>query len=460
MARETQAQRIARIEEENARLRAEIAEQREALEAASAETAAAEAAAAAAASAAERVPPRRSRGRAVASVALVLIGALLAPVALVASTSQRLLTDSDYFVETVAPIVDEEAVQELIIAEATAAIRNQAGLDDLVARLFDGLDELGLPPRTTAALQLLERPAAEGLGAVVERVVTEVVTSERFTEIIRESLRIGHEQLVAALAGTSSTVTIGPGGEVGIALEPLIDRVRTALTDAGFPLASLIPRTDAVIVVATSEQLAQLAWAYRVAVAFGPWLQWLVVLLWVGAVLVARRWATAIMGVGLALAISAVVLGAGVAAGRAVALGGTAGTLTAEVVGVVYDALTASIAASVLAAVVTGVAVALVAWLAGPSRTSASLRRLADAGADAIRAAGERHGLGTGRVGELLHLGRLAIRVAVGLVAAAIVLFVRPLTPAIIVWTLVLALLVVALARVLERPAEAPTAPA
>lgn len=436
MPRETQAQRAARLEAENLRLQEELRATRDALEA---------------------VPPRRrgGAGRALASAALIVIGALLAPVALVAGTSQRLLTDSDYFVDTLAPLVNEEAVQRLIIAETTDAIRTRAGLDALVSRAFDGLDGLGLPSRAVDALRLLEGPAAEGVGAVVERAVTRVVTSEHFTEIIRESLRLTHGQLVAALSGNSSTVTIGADGTVGVALGPIVDRVRTMLSDAGFPLARLIPSTDAVIVVAQSAELAQLAWVYRVAVAVGPWLQWVVVILWVGAVLVARRRSPAFIGVGIALALAAGALGAAIASGRVLSLGATSGTLPADAVGVVYDSLTEAISASVVAAVVVGLSLALVAWLAGPSRTSVALRRVVDDAADGIRVAAERRGLGTGRVGELLRRGRLALRVAVALVAAVIVLFVRPLTPATVIWTLVIALLVIVIARVLERPVAA-----
>jgi hypothetical protein len=40
----------------------------------------------------------------------------------------------------------------------------------------------------------------------------------------------------------------------------------------------------------------------------------------------------------------------------------------------------------------------------------------------------------------------------VALIAAAFILFVRPLTPATIIWTLVISLLVVVIARLLEKP--------
>jgi hypothetical protein len=384
---------------------------------------------------------------------LIVIAALLAPVALVANTAHKLLTDTDFFVQTLEPIVDDEAVQNLIIDRTTQAVREQAGLDQLVADLFAGLDGLDLPPRAVQALQLLEGPAADGIGALVERAVTRVVTSDAFSDVIGESLRISHAQLIAALSGNGDVLQINAKGELGIALDPILDRVRTALADAGIPLGSLIPQTDAVIVIAKSSQLAQLVWLYQLSVAVGPWLQWVVVALFVLGVLVARRWATAIVGVGLALAIAAGALGAAIAAGRVFALGATAGTVPADAIDAIYDAVVASIVNSVIAAVVVGSSVALVAALAGPYRWSRALRGFADAGADALRVAGERHGVTTGRFGELVRRARLGIRVAVGIVAAAIILFVRPLTPATIVWTLVLALLVVAVARLLERPA-------
>ena len=80
------------------------------------------------------------------------------------------------------------------------------------------------------------------------------------------------------------------------------------------------------------------------------------------------------------------------------------------------------------------------------------MRGLADDGADRLRVLGEERGLTTGRFGEFMYRSRLVIRVVVASIAAAIILFVRPLTPATIIWTLVISLLVVVLARLLEKP--------
>ncbi|TPX00705.1 hypothetical protein FJ656_31420, partial [Schumannella luteola] len=167
MPRETQAQKIARMEEENSRLREELDAARGALEARAA--ADAEAAAAPPAEVAAS-PAKRGRGtgRAVASVVLIVIAAILAPIALVANTADRLLTDTDYFVDTLEPIIEDPAVQQLIIDEVTDVIRTQAKLDDVVSNLFDGLDGLDLPPAAIRALQLLEQPAINGLDTLID----------------------------------------------------------------------------------------------------------------------------------------------------------------------------------------------------------------------------------------------------------------------------------------------------
>ncbi|MCS0498728.1 hypothetical protein [Protaetiibacter mangrovi] len=455
MPRETQAQKIARMEEENSRLREELDAARGALEARAA--ADAEAAAAPPAEVAAS-PAKRGRGtgRAVASVVLIVIAAILAPIALVANTADRLLTDTDYFVDTLEPIIEDPAVQQLIIDEVTDVIRTQAKLDDVVSNLFDGLDGLDLPPAAIRALQLLEQPAINGLDTLIDRLVTQVVTSDAFRDVITQSLRITHAQVIAALSGHGDVLQISATGEIGIALGPIVEQVKTSLADAGFPFADLIPAVDSVIVVAESSQAAQLVWLYQLAVAVGPWLQWVVIALFVVAVLVARRWAVAIFGAGLALAISASVLAAGIGVGRVFALTATAGTIPGNALGAIYDTVVASIVASAVAAIIVGLALAVVAALAGPWGWAVALRGLADTGADTLRTRGEEHGLSTGRFGELVYRGRIVIRVVVAFVAAAIILFVRPLTPAIIIWTLVLSLLVVAIARILERPVAAP----
>ena len=69
-----------------------------------------------------------------------------------------------------------------------------------------------------------------------------------------------------------------------------------------------------------------------------------------------------------------------------------------------------------------------------------------------VRDSAERHGITTGRTGEWMYTQRALLRAVVAAIAAAVVLFVRPLTPSLIIWTLVLAALVIGLLELLQRP--------
>jgi len=67
---------------------------------------------------------------------------------------------------------------------------------------------------------------------------------------------------------------------------------------------------------------------------------------------------------------------------------------------------------------------------------------------------GEQHNLTTGSVGEWLFRMRIPLYVLIALGFAAVVIFNRPVTLALILWSAVIALVLIALLHVLQRPPE------
>jgi hypothetical protein len=106
-----------------------------------------------------------------------------------------------------------------------------------------------------------------------------------------------------------------------------------------------------------------------------------------------------------------------------------------------------------VAVLVLAAVVAFVAWFAGPFAAPRRLRGFFGSGVAAVREAAARHGISTGRTGEWLYAQRALLRAAVAVIAAAIVLLVRPLTTGLVLWTLVGAAVAVALLELLQRPA-------
>jgi hypothetical protein len=170
-------------------------------------------------------------------------------------------------------------------------------------------------------------------------------------------------------------------------------------------------------------------------------------------VIVARRRARALIWAAIALAISMLLSLAGIGIGRPIAVGALSpSVMPADAARAVYDSVTAFLASSAVAVTVLAVTVAIVGWLAGPFRLPRRLRAAGGSLANTIRGSAERHRLTTGKFGEWLYRQRVLARVLVALGAAAIVLFVRPLSPALVVWTAVIAVVVIALFEVLQRP--------
>ncbi|MGX5696505.1 hypothetical protein ACWKWP_09940 [Agromyces soli] len=449
--------RVAELEGENARLR----------DAAEAATAAAEAAAAAAeqaTAAAEQsadAEPRagrakRGRGRTAGAIVLVLIGLLLAPVAVVTSWARAELVDTDQFVATFAPLADDPAVQKFVASEVTAAIEEQVDIPQLTSDVFDGIKTLDLPPRAAQALELLEAPAAQGLQALVANVVNQLVASEAFSDIWAEALRVTHTQFVQVMQGDpDAALEIGDDGTLAVQLGPIIEAVKQKLVDNGVGFASQIPVIDKSIAIAKADAFVFVRTVYALAVGVGTWLPWVALAFLIAGVLLAKRRSAALFWTAGGFALVMGLLAAGFAVGQLVFLGIVSPSIIpAGAATAIYGFVTDAMAATASAALVLGVLVAIIAWFAGPWRPARSVRGFLETGFTALRRSAASHGITTGGFGIWLERGRGFVLGLIVLIAALVLMFNRPVTTSSIVWTIVLALLAVLLVELLRRPAD------
>jgi hypothetical protein len=397
---------------------------------------------------------RRGWGWTVLATVLIAVGAILAPVAVVASWAGIVLTDTERFVATYAPLADDPAIQAYVTGETVIVINEQVDIPQLTADVIDGITSLGTGPAATRALEALKGPAASGIQSLIQTGVSTFVESEAFADVWRSALRVSHTQLVAVMqSDPDAALAIGGDGTLGIQLGPVIDAVKTALLAQGIDLASQIPTIDRTIVIAQSDALPSIQLAYGLAVSAGSWLPWIALLFLVAGVLVARRRTVALIWAAVALALAMALTAAAFGVGSIVFVSSVSpALLPSDVAGLLYETVAHDLRTTSVAVLVLAVVVAFVSWLAGPFDTPRRLRALATEGANRIRAAAERRGITTGRVGEWLYAQRVLLRVVVAVAGASIVLFVRPLTPALTIWTLVLAAIVVAVLEILQRP--------
>lgn len=401
-------------------------------------------------------PPgrRRRRSRTVLATVMIVLGVLLAPVAVVTGWAQWTLTDTDRFVATYAPLADDPAVQDYVVDQTMTLIDQKVDFDRLTADLVDGLVSLGTGPRATSALRTLQGSVADGLRSQVRDGVTAFVSSEKFATAWSDALRVGHQQFAATMQNDPSALaTISADGSLGIPLDPIVERIKDDLVARGVTLAERIPSVNRSIVLVQSDVLPQVQIAYAATVALGTWLPWIVLALLVGGVAVANRRHRALLAAAAGFAGTMLVLALAIAAGRvAVVAAVPANVLPGSVSTLFYDAVTASMQSTAVAAAVLGVAVAVVGWLAGPFRVPTRLRGLYLDGVQRLRETAEQRGVTSGRFGDWVHRRRTLLLALIAVVAGVVLVAGMPVSVSLVGWTALWSTLAVVVLTVVERP--------
>ncbi|MEL7976767.1 hypothetical protein AAG589_12970 [Isoptericola sp. F-RaC21] len=430
--------RLAALERENAELRARLA-------AGEGQRAVAPASAA---------PRERHRGRAAAAVVLIVLGALLAPLAAVSAWAERTLTDTDRYVATVGPLAADPAVQGAVAGRLTDVVMEQIDVDAILGTVVDGLEQRGVGPRATDALTQLSGPLSSGVESFVRRTADDVVGSDAFHDAWVQANRVAHEQLVATMRGEGGELLqIGKDGQLTIQLSGIIDLVKQRLVDRGLGVAARIPEVNATFTLMQTSQLVQVQNRYAQVVALGTWLPWISLGLLAAGVLVARHRSRALVVAGLALAAGMVLLAVGLAIGRGVYLDALRDVvLRLDAAEVLFDQTVSFLRVTLRTVGVLGLVVALVAYLGGGSASARSLRAGAGRGFTWLREYGDRRGVSTGPVGEWLGRYRTVVRVAIIAVAALVLLLAGSPTAGLVIGTALVAGVLIVLLEIAARP--------
>jgi len=402
-------------------------------------------------------------GRGVLSTALIMIGVILAPVAVVSTWAHHQLTDTAYFVDTFAPLANDPAVQNLVSDEALAAIESQIDIEQIARDLFTGLGELNLGPRAKEALALLEAPAVAGVKGMMQNTIHTFVASDAFSAIWKDALQITHRQLVNTATGQKdAAITIGQNEQIQLELGPIIQAVKQELVADGIPLADRIPVIDRSIVIAEHTSIGLYLTIYQLVVATGIWLPWIMLLLLAAGVLLAPRRALALAWASGGVLLTMVLAGNGINLGTNVFALAVADTIPHDAAVALYGGVFGFVTNMLVALGTVATAVLIVTLLAGPWQWARTLRGHAARLITDLRRGAERRGITTGAFGEQLAQWRTPLRFCIAAACAGFVILVRPLTPGMTLWTAILGLGAVVLLELLSRPSTEtrPTEPA
>ncbi|WP_243076746.1 hypothetical protein [Microbacterium sp. SS28] len=403
-------------------------------------------------------PRAKGRWRAFVSALIIVIAALLVPISIVSAWARVQLVEEEQFVNTLAPLAQDPAVQGMIIDETMDAINAQVDFTELTTNVFDGIADLGVPPRVAQALDLLKAPAADGLENLVNTTVTRVIESDAFADVWATTTRAAHRALTAAATSDGGGIVVMTDDGVGIQLGAIVERVKANLVDRGVGVAQMIPTIDKVIIIGTGETLVTIRTTYAIASTLGLWLPLITLALFALGILIARRRSVAVLGTGIGFAVGGGALALGFAAGYPV-IGQVAVQLDLSVAGldVVYSALIDSMRQTATIIALLGVFIAVLGWFLGRSSAAVRSRGFIRGVNSSARRWFASRGLNTGGFGVGLARYRVLIRVVIAVLAVIWLYALRPLSASDVFLVIIVSFAVAWILELLQkRPDELP----
>ena len=213
----------------------ELAAENEALKRQSAQASAAESA-------------HKGRGRNAVAILIALVAAFVLALAVPAVWLNRMVSDTDVYVNTVAPLAEDPDIQKVMATAASDALIEKI---DAQNRLEEILPE---------NLQILAVPAGQAVNEFITKQTLSLVQSDQFAKIWETVNRASHKALVTAVTGRDTGAVDVEAGVITLDVGTLVEQVKARLEDAGLGLAAKIPTSgiDKQIVLYESPMLAQM----------------------------------------------------------------------------------------------------------------------------------------------------------------------------------------------------------
>jgi hypothetical protein len=400
---------------------------------------------------------RRTWPRTTVGYVLIALAALLAPLSVVAVWARSQVSDTERYVQTVAPLASDPAVQAAVTTNITNVIFQYLDVRGLTQQAVDALASSGrLPPAVTDRLNGLVGPITDGVRNFTQSQVSKVVQSQAFADAWASANRTAHVSLVNALTGdTSGPVTV-QGDTVSVQLATLITTVKQQLVSQGFSLAERIPAVNAQFTIFQSSDIPKIQRGYKLLNTLGYWLPFIVLGLGVIGIYVVPHHRRAAIVAGLALAGAMLLVAILLALARHRYLNAVPpAQLPPDAAAVLFDTIVRFLRENLRAIALIGVVLAAGAFLTGPSVTATAVRRASTWLAVETRKGLSALGLHMPAVSNWVALRASVIRGVA--VAVGVVVLIAPayLGPAFVGWVvlgLVLVLFVVAVLAAPEPP--------
>ncbi len=381
---------------------------------------------------------------------------MLAPLSVLGVWTANQVSSTSRYIANIEPLIHDPAIQNALTDKVTTEITSHLNVTGYTNQAADLLTSKGLP-RVGSLLRTFGPSISSAVAGFIHSTVHKIVTSPRFARAWIQVNTVAHEQLVKALSGQGGGAIAVSNGQVTIDLAPFIAIVKQDLAARGFTLVNSLPPIHPTLALFSSRKLVQAQTAYRLINDLKIVLPILALLLLALGAYVARNHRRAIIGAGLGLAASMLVLGAGLLIFRGLYLNSVpSDLLPSDAAAAMFDTLVRFIKEGLRTILVLGLVVAAGAFITGPSVTAVRTRGAFASGLGWVRASGERAGLRTGPVGRWTYAHRTVLRICAVALAALIFVFWGQPTGMTVILITVLLLVVLGLIELVGRPVSDP----
>jgi hypothetical protein len=382
------------------------------------------------------------RARRIGAAVLVIVASVLAPIATLGVWLRTEITDTGRYVETVEPLVSDPVVQTFVA-------------DRVTDRLFQEVDvqgaiEQALPERAAFVSSAL----TTGLQTVVREATLRVVQSDQFAQLWTAANRLAHEQLVAVLTGESSGVITTKDGVVSLDLSGIASEVVNRLRDRGIGLFDSVNLQSGqfTVEIFQSDVITRVQVAFDLFDTVATVLPWVVVLLFAAGILLwpNRRRGALWSAVGLSIGMMTLLLA--LAIGRSVYLGAVpSSVIPGDVAAAFFDTLVRFLRQAARALLAVGVVALLACLVLGPGTNAQRLRGWVGRMLGRVGDEAEERGVQFGPVGAWVGRNIVALRIAVAVVAAIVLVAWDQPTATVVFVTAIVTLLALAVIEVVGR---------
>jgi len=310
------------------------------------------------------------KGRSVVVVILFILATVLTPVATIGQWGHKTIIDSETYLATVGPLINDPAVQDSISNAITDAISAQVDTKSSVQGLLDKL----IPNSTIT--QGLSAPIAAGINGLIGNLVHKFVASPQFAKSWIALNTIAQKGVVRILEGKDGGAVQLQGDDLVLDVSTALTVVQQYLVEQGIPLVDkvTIPNTDRQIVLAKAPGLRQIQTIYGFTNPLLVWLPMIAALLFALAIALSRRRSAWVIATGIVAVVWAVVILFAIQQGQDAFSNQLANTVFGPASTVFFDTLLRYLVAGVKALALLGVIGIVAGWFAGRSRPARALR--------------------------------------------------------------------------------------